>query len=409
VQTPCAYFNSGACRSCTWLALPYTTQLRQKSQSAQAQLAAFTALHWLPPVASAEWGFRNKAKMVVSGTVQAPTLGILDARGAGVDLTACGLYPEALLAAFAPIKQLIMRLALAPYDVARRQGELKYILLTHSQADNRLMLRFVLRSKNRLADIRADWPNLSAQLPQIAVFSVNIQPVHQAILEGDEEIIISPQHTLLIKLNGLPFYLRPRSFFQTNTNVAARLYAAARDWVAALAPKTLWDLFCGVGGFALHCAPFVSGEVTGIELSAEAIASAQQSAAELGLTQAQFRALAADDFVVMAANLPELIVVNPPRRGLGVDLCRFLNQAAALHPTGLTTAKLADAAPGVPSGAVRWVLYSSCNPESLARDLALMPNLTPIRAQLFDLFPHTAHSEVLVLLERKSVSTELPN
>lgn len=377
----CAYFDAHICRSCVWLPVPYAAQLVQKSQSAAAQLAAFSALVWLPSVPSAEQGFRNKAKMGVSGSLQAPKLGILDAQGHGVDLTQCSLYPKALSAAFEPIKRMITRLALTPYEIMARRGELKYVLITHSAWDNRLMVRLVLRSKCSVAAIRADLPNLAADLPELAVVSVNIQPVHQAILEGDEEIILSQRETLTMVLNGLPFYLRPRSFFQTNTAVAAELYATARDWVAELAPRDMWDLFCGVGGFALHCAPQVSGKVTGIEVSAEAIASATQSAQEMGLTQVQFRALTSDDFVASAADLPELVVVNPPRRGLGRDLCAFLNDA--------TTA---------PSP-VRWMIYSSCNPDSLARDLAAMPSFTPIRAQLFDLFPHTAHSEVLVLLE----------
>ncbi|HQS02234.1 MAG TPA: 23S rRNA (uracil(747)-C(5))-methyltransferase RlmC [Halothiobacillus sp.] len=387
----CAYFNAAVCRSCVWLPVPYATQLAQKAQSAATQLAAFTALVWLPPVPSAEQGFRNKAKMVVSGSSRAPKLGILDARGQGVDLTQCGLYPKALSAAFEPIKRMITRLALTPYEIAARRGELKYVLITHSAADNSLMVRLVLRSTARVSAIQADWLNLVADLPQIAVLSVNIQPVHQAILEGETELILSPRETLTMVLNGLPFYLRPRSFFQTNTAVAAQLYATARDWVAELAPRDLWDLFCGVGGFALHCAPYVSGEVTGIEVSAEAIASAQQSAAELGLTQARFRALTADDFVATVAKLPALVVVNPPRRGLGTELCRFLHDAAADQ-----------------SRPLRWMIYSSCNPESLARDLAAMPSFTPIRAQLFDLFPHTAHSEVLVLLERKRTGKGIP-
>ncbi|MGC8698146.1 MAG: 23S rRNA (uracil(747)-C(5))-methyltransferase RlmC, partial [Halothiobacillus sp.] len=371
-------------------------QLAQKAQSAAAQLAAFTALAWRPPVPSAEHGFRNKAKMVVSGSVRAPKLGIWDARGFGVDLTECRLYPEALLAAFEPIKRLITRLALSPYDIAAQRGELKYVLITHSHTDNCLMVRLVLRSTAKVAAIKADWPNFLADLPTLAVLSVNIQPVHQAILEGEEELILSPRPTLTMVLNGLPFYLRPKSFFQTNTEVAARLYATARDWVAELAPKDLWDLFCGVGGFALHCAPHVSGEVTGIEVSIEAIASAQQSAAELGLTQVQFRALASNDFVATAAKLPALVVVNPPRRGLGGDLCAFLNHAAT-HQIGSSPGALQSPLPSP----LQWVIYSSCNPESLARDLAALPRFTPIRAQLFDLFPHTAHSEVLVLLERR--------
>ena len=96
------------------------------------------------------------------------------------------------------------------------------------------------------------------------------------------------------------------------------------------------------------------------------------------MTHVQFRALSADAFALGQRAAPELVVVNPPRRGLGADLCAWLQVSTA-----------------------RWVLYSSCNPQSLALDLARMPDFVPLRAQLFDMFPHTAHGEVLVLLMRK--------
>lgn len=141
----------------------------------------------------------------------------------------------------------------------------------------------------------------------------------------------------------------------------------------------MWDLFCGVGGFAQHCAPFVRGTVTGIEVSIDAIASARLSAAGLGLTNIVFRALATDDFALGQTQAPELVLVNPLRRGIDSALCAFLESSPA-----------------------RWRVYSSCNPASLAEDLARLPSFTSVRAQLLNIFPHTAHSEVLVLLERRN-------
>ena len=382
----CAYFTAGQCRSCTHLAVPYAEQLHAKHRVCQTALAAYPELDWLPPVASAEAGFRNKAKMVVTGTASAPLLGIVDAAGRGQDLSDCPLYPAALRAAFAPIKAFIQILALPPYDIVRRQGELKFVLLTHDQKTDALMLRFVLRSTQWVPRLRAALPQLQAMLPSLAVISANIQPVPQAIVEGEEEIplggqlggSLGEQAALTVWVAGVPLYLRPRSFFQTNTAVAAALYATARDWVSACAPTSLWDLFCGVGGFALFCAPGVKGAITGIEISPEAIESAQQSAAALGLSQVTFEALPADAFSRGQTQWPDCVIVNPPRRGLGAPLCAAINAAT---PT-------------------RWLLYSSCNPVSLAADLARLSAFRPRRAQVFDMFAHTDHAEVLVLLER---------
>jgi 23S rRNA (uracil747-C5)-methyltransferase len=91
-------------------------------------------------------------------------------------------------------------------------------------------------------------------LPHLKVISVNIQSVHMAIMEGDEEIFLTPQTTLEERLNGIPLFIKPKSFFQTNPDVATKLYKTAADWVSETKPKVIWDLFCGVGGFALHCA-----------------------------------------------------------------------------------------------------------------------------------------------------------
>ncbi|OZB56841.1 MAG: 23S rRNA (uracil(747)-C(5))-methyltransferase [Halothiobacillus sp. 14-56-357] len=375
----CAYFERGTCRSCRWLGDTYADQLQRKQASCQSALTGLGGV-WLPIVPSAETAFRNKAKMVVSGHASSPCLGILDADGDGVDLANCPLYPNTITEAFEPLKRMIRRLGIPPYDVKKRQGELKYLLITVSEDDGSLMVRLVLRSDIWIGRLRTDLSTLMADLPRLAVLSVNIQPVHQAILEGEQEVILTDRETLTVHLNGLPLHLRPKSFFQTNTRVAERLYATARGWVAEVAPLHMWDLFCGVGGFALHCSDVVSGHVTGIEISAEAIASAQQSASELGLQNVSFHALGANEFIDQAVSLPQipaLVVVNPPRRGLGTSLCAFLDQSD-----------------------VQTVIYSSCNPESLAQDLMRMPGFELVRAQILDLFPHTAHSEVLAMLMR---------
>ncbi len=372
----CSYYQAGSCRSCSQIELPYSTQLAAKEQHCREVLQAHPDVVWLPPVASRETGFRNKAKMVVSGSVIHPLLGILDGAGHGVDLSDCPLYPAALSVAFAPIATWITQANIAPYDLASRRGELKYILLTLAQHSGELMLRFVLRSQEAEARMRKHLPTLQAMLPQLRVVSINLQPEHKAIFEGEREILLTLDTDLTMHLNGLPLHLRPQSFFQTNDAVAAQLYAQAREWTDELAPASVWDLFCGVGGFASHCADSVR-HMTGIETSAEAIISAERSRDELGLRNVQFRALDATDFVRGNQTPPELVIVNPPRRGIGKSLCEWIDASDA-----------------------KSLIYSSCNAESLARDLAQMPGFKLVRARLLDMFPHTTHYEIITLLRR---------
>lgn len=374
----CDAFVQGRCRSCTELARPYPEQLARKQAEAEALLETFGPVQWLEPVASVESGFRNKAKMVVSGTIEHPSLGILDAQGRGIDLGDCPLYPHALRESFPHLRRFITQARLAPYDVPARRGELKYLLLSLAEHSGEMMLRFVLRSREALGRIRRHLPELLAALPGLRVVSVNLQPIHQAILEGEEEILLSPEQALRMQLNELPLYLRPRSFFQTHTDMAAALYRQARDWVSTIDPPALWDLYCGVGGFALHCAGH-GRNVLGIEISADAVASACRSRDELGLAHVRFQAADATAPLPIAT-APELIIVNPPRRGLGPELCRQLQQSPA-----------------------RWLIYSSCNAASLARDLERLGDFDLRQARVFDMFPHTRHYEVACLLQRKPV------
>ncbi|WP_241581164.1 23S rRNA (uracil(747)-C(5))-methyltransferase RlmC [Rosenbergiella nectarea] len=372
----CPRYDAGQCRSCQWLPKEYVTQLADKQARIEHLLTDIPVAEWRPPVPSAQRRFRNKAKMVVSGSVERPILGIVNTEGEGVDLIDCPLYPETFAPVFRQLLPFIAKAGLTPYHIARRKGELKYLLLTESTQGG-MMLRFVLRSDKKLAQLKKVLPELQQCLPQLTVISVNIQPVHMAIMEGEQEIMLSDASALAESFNHIPLWIRPQSFFQTNPEVAAKLYLTAREWTQGLKLDTLWDLFCGVGGFGLHCAR-AETQLTGIEISAEAIACAQDSSTKLGLKNTQFRALDATHYALNETSAPDLLLVNPPRRGIGQELCEFI---VSVKPAA--------------------ILYSSCNPETLAKDITRLQGYRLERVQLFDLFPHTAHSEVLSLLIRE--------
>ncbi|MDT8701755.1 23S rRNA (uracil(747)-C(5))-methyltransferase RlmC [Kluyvera ascorbata] len=373
----CALYDAHRCRSCQWIEQPIAEQLTAKMADLQSLLADFSVNAWCAPVSGPEQGFRNKAKMVVSGSVERPLLGMLHRDGTPEDLTDCPLYPDAFAPVFAALKPFIARAGLTPYNVARKRGELKYLLLTESQLDGGMMLRFVLRSQAKLDQLRAALPWLQAQLPQLKVITANIQPVHMAIMEGEQEIFFTEQQALAESFNDVPLWIRPQSFFQTNPTVASALYATARDWVRALPVNHMWDLFCGVGGFGLHCAtPEMT--LTGIEIAPEAIACAKQSAAALGLEKLHFQALDSTQFATAQADIPQLVLVNPPRRGIGKTLCDYLSEMSP-----------------------EFIIYSSCNAQTMAKDFVHLAGYRVEKVQLFDMFPHTAHYEVLTLLVRR--------
>lgn len=358
----CAYFNDGRCSSCSLIRTPYEQQLADKDTRARSLVPA---TEWLPPVASAPAHFRTKSKLVVGGTTESPILGIL-----GQDLSECPIVDARLLAAYPAIKEFVRTARLVPYDVVTRRGELKNVLVTVSPADE-LMVRFVLRSTESVPRIRKHLPSLRAALPAMRVATVNLLPAHAALVEGDEEIVLTAEDSLPFG----PLTVLPRSFLQTNTAIADALYAQGQSWVKEAGPKSVWDLYCGVGGFGLAVAG-PGRQVTGVEVSADAVDSANRAARAAGV-DANFVAADATDWARKQPVPPDLVIVNPPRRGIGPEL------ASWLETSGVGT-----------------VLYSSCNAESLARDLKSMPSLRPVRAQVFDMFPHTTHFEVLTLLVR---------
>lgn len=387
----CQYYQQNECRSCQWLEIPYDQQIAEKQYHLKQQLISinYDEAQWLAPFQSNEQGFRNKAKMLVSGSVERPILGILknpnDPQSA-IDLCDCPLYPAHFSIIFSILKDFIGRAGLVPYNIAKQKGELKYILLTKSIATGKLMLRFVLRTENKLPLIRRELPKLLEKLPHLEVVSVNLQPQHAAILEGEQEIFLTEQQFLPENFNSIPLFIRPQGFFQTNPKVAEGLYATAQQWVSELPIYNLWDLFCGVGGFGLHCAKALQEkwgkptELTGIEISSSAILAASNSAKMLGLEYINFQSLDAASVIENKnENKPDLVIVNPPRRGIGKKLSEFLNEIQS-----------------------DFVLYSSCNSVTMGKDFTYLTHYKPLKIQLFDMFPQTSHYEVLVLLQRKN-------
>ncbi len=503
----CDYFDADVCRSCALMGVPYSAQISAKEAHVRELLGAWPELTWHAPFESGESGFRNKAKLVVGGSIEQPTLGILGPGGRGVDLRECGLYEPTLAETFPVLLQFIGRAHLTPFDVVSGRGELKNIIASISP-DRDLMVRFVLRSTESLVRIRKHLPWLREELPQIAVATVNLLPERKAVPEGHEEIILTEQEVLPMRLGGVTLYLRPQSFFQTNTAVARGLYAQASEWINGLvhddevrgagtrsrdrgrgsrlspqehddevrgagtrsrdrsmtksegwkhasttedeeitwdlapgrgswlspqehdddrpahvtrsraltdpasasasgerympetralerSPLQIWDLYCGVGGFALHCGG-PGREVLGVEISEQAVRSARLAARKLAqrnfgrqefpgaasssplIGPVRFRTGDANAAARAEGGAPDILIVNPPRRGIG-KLAEWIESSGARH-----------------------LIYSSCNPVTLAKDLAAMPGFQPREVRVFDMFPQTNHTETMVLASRRT-------
>lgn len=377
MQVKCAYYNQSICRSCQLIDQNYQDQIRGKEKSLSLALAPFTSRPLMPSVTSPQWGFRNKAKLTVTGTLEQPVIGLggEETLDEGRELLDCPLHHAKLNQLMHHLLPFIQTARLAPYQIAKREGELKGIIAFYSLESQAMYLRFVLRSQESISRIKKHLSVLTDALPELKCISANIQPVPHALLEGELEIILTEQQTITHQLGDISFELAPNAFVQTNQVVSQKLYATAAQWVAEISPAKFTELFCGQGAFSFFIAPHVA-EGLGIEINPHAVSQANASATQLKLPHLQF--ICADASMVekeLKLFGPQMILVNPPRRGLAAG-AQMLNDSQASH-----------------------LIYSSCSMDSLIHDLITLSSRYQVeKVQLFDMFPNTDHFETLVLL-----------
>jgi 23S rRNA (uracil747-C5)-methyltransferase len=278
---------------------------------------------------------------------------------------------------FGTLKELVREENLTPYNIQERTGELKNIIVTHNHDASQGILRFVLRSRAAIPVIRKSIEKLQAKHRWVSVISCNIQPIPAAILEGPEEEILTHQRSIEVRYNDITLSFMPQSFMQVTHEIAEALYHRAATYVRENSFSRALDLFCGVGGFSLSIASSVP-HIIGVEVSPMAVESAHHSASRMAASHASFFAADVEEFLAHAlTDEPDLVIVNPPRRGLSEGIRKRLLE---LKPAA--------------------ILYSSCDPETFARDISGMTSDYELKILApFDMFPMTNHCEVLGILE----------
>lgn len=367
------------CSSCTLLGNAVGERLASKVARVSE---AFSAIN-LPTdclqtdivIPSHPWGSRNKVKLSTTGTIAAPIIGIVRSDLSSVDLSDCSLMTDPCKRFVADLPNFIAAASLPPYDIKDRRGELKgvQVIMNHDYSEG--IVRFILRSSESIPRIKKLVERIQCRHPWASVISCNIQPLPAAIPEGPEEVLLTAQRFIQERYGQTTLLYAPSSFIQVTHEVAEKLYMAAADRAREGHFKEVLDLFCGVGGFSFSVAPFAQ-HVTGVELSATAIESAQTAAQLNEASNVDFLSADAEDFLCQGpAIAPDLVIVNPPRRGLSPGI---IEKVISLAP--------------------RLILYSSCNPETFTRDVHMFiqkGNFNLESAKLFDMFPLSLHCEVL--------------
>ncbi len=383
----CRHYDSGACRSCSLLSYAgeaetfpaFAQKLGDLKEGAFREGAAQVLGSGAPvqPLFRPKniIGSRSKLKAAVAGTVENPSAGLIDENFCGIDLPDCPLHLPLLNELLDAARRLIGSYRLFPYDIAARRGELKNIIIMCNRLQSEAAIRFVLRSREALPRVKKAVRELMLNFPQVKAASVNLQPLPAAILEGPEEILISENKFIREDYGCCRVALQPGSFMQVTPETAAALYAYVSGKIAAAGAASVLDLFCGAGAFLLASAPHIV-EGTGFEISESAVDSARHAAAEQQIKNLSFERIDLENSAAPAGMKPDAVIVNPPRRGLGEV---SLSAVTALNPAH--------------------IIYSSCNPVTLYRDLLLLrPRYELVELKPFDMFPMTEHLEAVAVL-----------
>jgi 23S rRNA (uracil747-C5)-methyltransferase len=361
----CSYFQNNQCKSCDLIHL------------SEEEYKKLKQAHYTNSLVLGENFFRsrNKAKFVVSGTVDKPILGLKER-----EILECPIHLPIInqLAQF--LLPLISQAKLVPYNIELRSGELKYLIIFSNQSQSKMMLRFVLRSREALDRIKKLIPNIQENFPMVELISINLQPNHTSIIEGDEEIILSEKKVISDEIGSFQFIIGPKTFYQINSTVAEKLFFHAQKISNKIKPEIVLDLFCGIGTFTHFCANNAKRAI-GVEISKESIEYAKESAVINGIKNCEFYAQDVFQFLKTNHDLkPDLVIVNPPRRGLGEKVVELLIDLSPEH-----------------------IFYSSCNPDSLKRDLEkLICFYEIVDSTPFDMFSLTSHLEVFTHLKKSS-------
>lgn len=374
----CPYFEDHQCRSCSLLTMTYQKSLENKMLSI-SDFFPDSSIH--PIVAtSAPFAGRAKSKWAVGGCLPNVKLGFPDHNGNVLhDLRHCPQHHKRLNSLADLITEGMIKHKIPPYDIITKKGELKFITLMLGYDSHEILIRYTLRSRECLERLKKMNEDIQRIHGDCIIASATLQPIHMAKRHGDTEIFLTERRHIQETINGLTLLYGPHSFIQGSPDIKASLYQKASDIFLELKGRNVLDLYCGTGAFAMHLAKNAN-RVCGIEITDESISLAHRAAEINQLSNVEFRTLDADNLSRFVHEIQDFdtVVVNPPRRGLSENLINLIIDSSCTQ-----------------------LLYSSCNPQSLKRDIDLLASdfclteLTP-----FDMFPFTPHLECLALLTR---------
>ena len=399
----CEHF--GVCGGCRWQLLPYEMQLEAKQRQVYDQLVRIGHLEVpeISPILPSDEvrRYRNKleytfsSKRWIFSDEDPDSLTPPERCGLGfhvgrffdkvLDIKECHLQKEPSN----KIRLFIRRYALEHgyefYNIRENTGLMRNIIIRNNTAgDVMLTVCFAYRDEQKIAALL---DAVSAEFSEIKSLYYVINGKLNDSISDLECILYRGEDAIWETMGGLKFKIGPKSFYQTNSRQAFKLYSVARDFAALTGNETVYDLYTGTGTIA----QFVSdkaAKVIGIEYVQEAIDDAFTNAKANGVGNCDFFAGDMKDILtsefIAAHGKPDVMIIDPPRAGMHPDVVKVILEAAPAK-----------------------IVYVSCNPASQARDLAMLASGYEITAvQPVDMFPHTIHVENVCALRRKEIENQ---
>ena len=369
------------CGGCDYTGLSYPEQLKEKQKALKSLLGGFGPVK---PIIGMEnpLHYRHKVNAAFDCIKGQVVAGVYAKRSHDVvDIEACRIEDEEADAIVRTVKSLLRSFRIKTYDEDTGYGLLRHVMVRKSYARDEYMVILVvgspiLPSKNNF--VKA----LRKDHPKIATVILNVNDKKTSMVLGDRNITLYGKGYLMDSLCGMNFRLSPNAFYQVNPVQTEKLYAKAMEYAGLTGRERVIDAYCGTGTIGL-IASRQAAEVIGVELNRDATRDAIANAKANEATNIRFYNEDAGDFLMEMAGRGEhadLVIMDPPRTGSTED---FLSAVVTLSPSR--------------------VVYVSCGPDTLARDLHFltshgyrMEEATPV-----DLFPYTKHVETVVLLSQQ--------
>lgn len=379
-QSPlCPYF--GICGSCQLQNLNYEAQLNYKQKTVTAALVRIGKFSQLPEIkfadSSEQFYYRNKAQFPICRLGKEVQLGYYRQNShRPVNLQECHLHHQDFLTVALAFKKLLQEQQLSIYNEVKHSGLIRHLCLRVSQYTKELQMAIVINGTDFFFDVENFVQETNQKLTKYRLASVllNINTTKGNNIFGNKNVLLWGQEYICEKVGKHFFRLSPNTFLQVNLTQAEKLYADIYQRLPENC-RTVLDLYCGIGTISLNISDRAV-TVIGIEQNQQAVKDAKQNAKNNDVNNVEF--FNCDSEQVNLGNFEniDVVIVDPPRKGLDGNLIDQLNRLPLKN-----------------------LFYVSCNPATLARDLAAFDyKVKEIR--LYDLFPQTTHVETLVWLSR---------